>query len=285
MELLQLKYFCDAAESENFSKTAKKYFVPASNISQSIKRLENELGVPLFDRKSNRISLNEHGKRFFEKAKTALSLLDDAKSELTPREHFKSIKLSITSNRRIVMKTIEKFKSLYPEVDIVARYYFSKDEAFDLVITPDNPTEWGYSIFYKIPEKICLAISDDNPLSSEKTITSEMLAKQSFVSMDESSNFYRTTMNICSELFFKPHIAIQADDPFYVRKCVEMGLGVAFVPEFSWKGQFAENVVFRNIGEFYRDTYICKNMKCPLEESAEDFAKLLADEIDKELTT
>lgn len=285
MELLQLKYFCDAAENENFSKTAKKYFVPASNISQSIKRLENELGVLLFDRKSNRISLNEQGKRFYEKAKTALSLLDDAKSELTPREHFKSIKLSITSNRRIVMKTIEKFKSLYPEVDIVARYYFSKDEAFDLVITPDDPTEWGYSIFYKIPEKICLAITDDNPLSNEKTITSEMLAKQSFVSMDESSNFYRTTMNICSDLFFKPHIAIQADDPFYVRKCVEMGLGVAFVPEFSWKGQFAENVVFRNIGEFYRDTYICKNIKCPLEESAEDFAKLLAEEIDKELTT
>lgn len=49
MELLQLKYFCDAAETENFSKTAKKYLVPTSNISQSIKRLERELGVELFD--------------------------------------------------------------------------------------------------------------------------------------------------------------------------------------------------------------------------------------------
>ncbi|MBR2431832.1 MAG: LysR family transcriptional regulator, partial [Clostridia bacterium] len=42
MELLQLKYFCDAAETQNFSKTAKKYLVPTSNISQSIKRLEKE---------------------------------------------------------------------------------------------------------------------------------------------------------------------------------------------------------------------------------------------------
>ena len=51
MELLQLKYFCDAAQSENFSKTAKKFGVPTSNISQSVKRLEKELSTPLFAQK------------------------------------------------------------------------------------------------------------------------------------------------------------------------------------------------------------------------------------------
>ena len=43
MELLQLTYFCDAAETENFSRTAQRFTVPPSNISQSIKRLETEL--------------------------------------------------------------------------------------------------------------------------------------------------------------------------------------------------------------------------------------------------
>ena len=50
MELLQLKYFRDAAETENFSATAKNFGVPASDISQSIKRLEKELlglGIPV----------------------------------------------------------------------------------------------------------------------------------------------------------------------------------------------------------------------------------------------
>ena len=47
MELLQLQYFCDAAERESFSATAKAYFVPPSAVSQSVKRLELELGVPL----------------------------------------------------------------------------------------------------------------------------------------------------------------------------------------------------------------------------------------------
>ena len=65
MELLQLTYFCDAAETQNFSKTAKKYTVPTSNISQCIRRLEEELGQPLFMRTANRIQLNERGKAFY----------------------------------------------------------------------------------------------------------------------------------------------------------------------------------------------------------------------------
>lgn len=47
MELLQLKYFKDAAELENFSKTAKKNMVPQPSISYAIKKLEDELDVPL----------------------------------------------------------------------------------------------------------------------------------------------------------------------------------------------------------------------------------------------
>jgi len=65
MELLQLKYFCDAAKTQNFSQTAKKFMVPPSDISQTVKRLEKELGVALFSRHANRIVLNENGKRFF----------------------------------------------------------------------------------------------------------------------------------------------------------------------------------------------------------------------------
>ena len=47
MELLQLRYFYESAKHENFAKTAEKYMVPASSISASVKRLEDELGCKL----------------------------------------------------------------------------------------------------------------------------------------------------------------------------------------------------------------------------------------------
>ena len=64
MEMLQLRYFYDSAMGESFSKTAQKYMVPVSSVSASVKRLEQELGTPLFDRTGNRVLLNEKGRQF-----------------------------------------------------------------------------------------------------------------------------------------------------------------------------------------------------------------------------
>ena len=61
MDLLQLRYFYDSANYLSISKTAAKYGVPATSVSASIRRLEEELGCKLFDRTPNRISLNDKG--------------------------------------------------------------------------------------------------------------------------------------------------------------------------------------------------------------------------------
>ena len=42
----------------------------------------------------------------------------------------------------------------------------------------------------------------------------------------------------------------------YVRRCVELGLGAALVPLFSWKGQFGDDVVLHPLPGHYRDTYL-----------------------------
>ena len=81
MEILQLKYFCDAAQTENFSVTAAKHHVPTSCVSQSVRRLEKELGCELFFRSANRISLNENGKRFYGGVQRALNALEEAKNK------------------------------------------------------------------------------------------------------------------------------------------------------------------------------------------------------------
>ena len=54
MNLRQLRYFQDTAQSQNLAETARKHMVPASSVSAAIRRLEEELGVELFDRSSNK---------------------------------------------------------------------------------------------------------------------------------------------------------------------------------------------------------------------------------------
>ena len=100
MELLQLKYFCDAAKTQNFSKTARNFMVAPSDISQSIKRLEKELSTSLFIRKANRIALSDAGDEFYKKVSVALEIIDDSMAELSDNAKSR-IKICINTNRRI----------------------------------------------------------------------------------------------------------------------------------------------------------------------------------------
>ena len=124
MELLQLKYFCDAAITENFSITAKKYGLPTSAISQTIKRLENELGVKLFDRNANKVTLNEQGELFYNKVNSALNIFEDAKKQVCESndEIPDNITLLIRTNRRVVTKAIERYKVKYPNVNFIIKH-------------------------------------------------------------------------------------------------------------------------------------------------------------------
>ena len=62
MELLQFRYFLEAARYENLTRAAEDLHIAQPALSQSIHRLESELGVKLFDRKNHRIYLNEIGR-------------------------------------------------------------------------------------------------------------------------------------------------------------------------------------------------------------------------------
>lgn len=284
MELLQLKYFCDAAQTENFSLTAKKFMVPPSNISQSVKRLEGELGVSLFDRNANKIRLNACGKKFFDKVSNALYLIDEAKDAIGDDGGRGKIKICVNANRRIVMQTVEKFNKLYPEVDINTEYGAdAENPKFDLAITGkliDCPHLIGEKL---ATEDICLAVSSDSRLAKLEKINISELKKESFVSMGDKSHLHELTKRICANYDFEPRVVIQGDDPFYVRKCVEMGLGISFVPMLSWKGQFTNNVVIKSIGDYTRDTYVWKNTKKYTSKCVSAFLEMLVAEFDSEV--
>lgn len=283
MELLQLKYFCDAAITQNFSVTAKKFMVPPSNISQSVKRLERELKIELFDRKANSIKLNENGRAFFEKISESLRLIDEATNSVSDSKNCGKITICVNAHRRIVIQAVEKFTRNYPNVVINAEYSADVvNPEFDLVITGktlDLPHLAGKKI---ATEEICLAVPADSELSKFDTVDVGGLKNESFVAMGEKSDMHELTKRICANFGFEPHIAIQGDDPFYVRKCVEMGLGISFVPMLSWKGQFSDRVVLKSIGGYTRDVYIYKNSKKHLSKYVSVFLEMLVAEFDFE---
>ncbi len=276
MELLQLKYFCSAAGNENFSKTARKYGVPPSDISQSIKRLETELGIELFRRTSNRISLSEEGRAFYEKVSRGLDLINEGVFEAAAKKERTSIHIIVNINRRILNEVAEEYQRKYPKVDLKISYgLHSGFSDRDLIISDHDLADEGFPGERLFSENILLAVNKENSLAGQEKITPDDLAEQSFITMSKGESQHRFTMNICADMGFAPRIAIEGSDPFYIRRCVEMGLGVTFCPEFSWKGQFSDEVVLKRVGEYKRDIWFCCDPRYSSSKAVGDFLALL----------
>lgn len=279
MELLQLKYFCDAAKTENFSKTANKFNVPPSDISQTIKRLEKELSVNLFVRNANSISLSEKGCQFYKKVLEALNILNDAITEIADDGKNGKLNICINANRRIVMKTVEKFKKQFANVDIITKFFCDPAaEPFDLIISSEKLNLKNYKSQPLLSEGLAVAMSQKHPLANCNNFNIGSISSEPFITMSDKSSLYMLTKSICSDFGFVPHIAVQSDDPFYVRKCVELGLGIAIIPIFSWQGQFADSVILKPINGYERTTFAYINEKKYTPVCAKKFLEILTEE-------
>ena len=82
MDLTQLQYFRTVARLENVTKAARELYVSQPTLSQSIARLEESLGTPLFDRQKGKLHLNEAGRIFLERVDRAFVEIDNGVNEL-----------------------------------------------------------------------------------------------------------------------------------------------------------------------------------------------------------
>ena len=282
MELLQLTYFCHAAQTQNFSHTAKQFNVPPSNISQSVKRLEEELGTELFTRRANRVTLNSRGEAFYREVGTALELIRRAEKKARGVGEEQVLRLGVHISRRVVMQTVAEFRGSYPNVDIVTEHGDRNQSGdFDFVISDEKFGNAEYVKVCAFPEKIVLA-AKRGTFPTGVRLGAEDLADKPFITTGENHSMHDITCHICGELGFNPRIALQGEDPEYIRQCVNLGLGVAFAPTVSWRGQFAAEVELHSVGEQSRDICIYKRKNPCTSEYAQAFCRMLIENYERE---
>ena len=247
MELLQIKYFCQAAEMQNISRAARLNRVPASGISSSIKRLEQELGVDLFFRYSNKIKLTEQGKFFYEEASRILESLDSIKNKIKQTdEPGGKITVRVLACENIVENSILEFQKKFPHI------------SFDIFQNPTMATDADFYIsdemFYirgcvkkiLIEEKLMLVARKDNPLLQKENIVIKDLKSEKFVCTSLGTSIYHRVNSVCYDNGFVPDIVMTAPSPRQAIKFIENSDCIGVFPESEIAKSNALSVVELN---------------------------------------
>lgn len=120
MEMLQLKYFKAVAEMGKISAAAESLFISAPALSAAVSRLEKDLGMPLFDRANNRITLNRQGEIFLRGVNRIFATLENTQEEMRRSlscQMDRKLSLCMISSTQWV-ELITAFSQRYPEVTL-----------------------------------------------------------------------------------------------------------------------------------------------------------------------
>jgi LysR family transcriptional regulator, transcription activator of glutamate synthase operon len=259
MELLQLKYFLAAAKTENFSQVARLYCVPASTISKSISMLEKELGIKLFNRQSNKLTLNDAGKIFSENVSAGLDYIEKGVSSLKNQTENTEIKLLVLCARKIVTDFIGEYKIKAPHITFKINHNSTTEfKDYDLCICDASSVPANFNIIPLFHEKYGIAVNKYNSTFNDPIRLAD-LSNEKFIMMYKDAILTKDTINFCKKYGFDPKTDIICEDPLYVRQYVEIGLGVTFIPMKSWKNLFSDKVRLINFDDesIGRDVVFC----------------------------
>ena len=253
MELLQLKYFRDAAITENFSQVAEKYYVPQSSISHTISRLEDEIGAKLFTRNGKKVRLNEAGKAFYEEIDAALAKIEKGIRQVNNMKH-NTVRLSMLQGTVAMIPLISDFQKKNPDIEITFVNPSDKLKGnlfFDLrVATKPSESEKNCTAAPLFEERILTAIPASHPLAKKKSITINDIRGIPVIGLYPGSGMYNLMNGYFARNEYAPEIKVESENHTTVAQFVKEGYGIAFYPEISWSAVGTEGIVSLPFADF-----------------------------------
>jgi len=237
MELLQLQYFRTVAKMEHMTKAAERLHIAQPALSKTIARLEEDVGVPLFDRQGRQIRLNAFGRAFLNKVDAALALLEEGRKEvreLAGMEHG-TIHLATSTLDRL-SDALGDFVALYPDVHFrITQASMEEMERLieagevDLCFTAlpiDRPNIRAATV---LTEEVYLAVPSGHRFVHRSSVKLRDLADDPFIGYKEGMPFQLMNDMFFREAGFVPNFVCRVDEPSAIASLVRAGLGVALV--------------------------------------------------------
>lgn len=233
---MQIRYFLEVANTKHITNSAKNLHITQPALTQAIRRLENDLGVPLFAAKGRNIVLTEYGKYLQKKLEPLMAQIDDIPEQLKMMVALESetIHMNVLAASSLVMEAIIQYKKKHADINFQLHQNI-ESELYDIAVT----TKLFYQAAddensFACAEEIYLAVPENRRYSGRTSICLPEVADEGFVSLLGSREFRYICDRFCQHAGFTPKIIFESDNPAAVKNMIAANMGIGFWPEFTW---------------------------------------------------
>lgn len=291
MTLQQLNYIVETAKQKSFYKAAEKCFVSQPTLSIQIKKLEDEIGIVIFDREKKPFSITPEGELIISKAKQIINDMETLNS-FVKKEHLSlsgTFKIGIIPTLASFMLPIlyKNYNIDYKETKLVIQELPTKtlvekllNNEIDIgvLVTPLNENH-----IREIPlfnERFLVYTSKSHPLFKKNKIKKDDLTDDGLLILEEGHCFRNQTLEICNlSKLNENKIKYQSGSIETLMKIIDLNYAYTLIPELSVSNvnsklikEFEEPIPVREVSLVVKNTF-----------NRESLLKLLKEQIQAEL--
>lgn len=294
MDLRQLRQFMALAETKQFNKAAESIGLTQSALTQSISKLEKELGLQLFVRSKTGSVLTDHGSRLYDHAKVITGQFEAAKTELRARAHQAEAEIRIgvvqSLGDELLIEAISAFTSDFPHYNVK----LIKDWSANLVLMlAEGEIDFAFLSDHFIPhdtpeiireplfrDHVQVVLSEKHVLYSHPQPTLENLAVQQWVGVSVNPDWPEYLARVFTSANLRPprHV-IRTNSMTLATLLINQGRAVGIVSPklFRSSNRNAYVVRYFSVPEFEQERQfsLCRRARMVVRHSHERFVGAL----------
>ena len=249
MQLLQLHYFLTVAKTEHMSQAALHLDISQSSLSKTIARLEEDLGVPLFNRNGKNIRLNNYGKFYAKEVEHALRILEDAHETIQEMAEIEEDQVSVSVMSSTILPSIfKRFYERRPNVriqqsilpDFIAKERLMRGE-IELCVSNTPITGPDIEWLPILKERLDLIVPKNHRLAHLDEIDLQDVKNERFIGYKSGLESTSMFEQCCIQAGFTPNIVFEGTELSIVLQLVDEGQGISFYPQYSFLGKQLTN--------------------------------------------
>jgi LysR family hydrogen peroxide-inducible transcriptional activator len=277
MNLRDLKYIVEVAREKNFARASAKVFVSQPALSMQIKKLEETLGVEIFERDKQNFLITPVGAEIIKKAEIILQESEEikmiAKNSKDPHKGEIRIGAFPTVASYFLPNFIKNIHKKFPHLkiflieakseELITKLRSGEIDCCLLAMPIKDDNLIGEKIF---SEKFLLATPKGHPFSKKSKIQIKELKKQELMLLEDGHCMRDQALEICSMVKAFENQDFKATSLETLRQMVANGTGITLMPEIAVRNDDKISYVkifnapFRTIGMHYRKSSVQKNL-------------------------